>query len=120
MMIGRAIEAQLPTKAPKPGNAGAPIVTNDRPASDSVTLRIINTELRARMRAFLAEVPAGTYRAEDFLDDDGVTDDLPYAKRVAAHLGVQLDVVTVDAAQMAADLQQMVEVCVFIFFRISF
>jgi N-methylhydantoinase B len=26
------------------------------------------------MRAFLAEVPAGTYSAEDFLDDDGVTD----------------------------------------------
>ena len=27
------------------------------------------------MRAFLAEVPPGTYRAEDFLDDDGVTDE---------------------------------------------
>jgi N-methylhydantoinase B len=27
------------------------------------------------MRAFLAEVPAGVYRAEDFLDDDGVTDE---------------------------------------------
>jgi N-methylhydantoinase B len=26
------------------------------------------------MRAFLAEVPPGTYRAEDFLDDDGVTE----------------------------------------------
>ena len=26
------------------------------------------------MRAFLAKVPRGTYRAEDFLDDDGVTD----------------------------------------------
>jgi N-methylhydantoinase B len=25
------------------------------------------------MRAFLAEVPRGTYRAEDFLDDDGIT-----------------------------------------------
>ena len=27
------------------------------------------------MRAFLATVPPGTYAAEDFLDDDGVTDD---------------------------------------------
>jgi N-methylhydantoinase B len=27
------------------------------------------------MRAFLAHVPAGTYQAEDFLDDDGVTDE---------------------------------------------
>ena len=26
------------------------------------------------MRAFLSQVPSGTYRAEDFLDDDGVTD----------------------------------------------
>ncbi len=26
------------------------------------------------MRAFLARIPAGTYAAEDFLDDDGVTD----------------------------------------------
>jgi N-methylhydantoinase B len=26
------------------------------------------------MRAFLAKVPRGTYRAEDFLDDDGITD----------------------------------------------
>jgi N-methylhydantoinase B len=27
------------------------------------------------MRTFLAQVPAGTYRAEDFLDDDGVTEE---------------------------------------------
>lgn len=27
------------------------------------------------MRAFLREVPAGTYRAEDFLDDDGVSEE---------------------------------------------
>lgn len=27
------------------------------------------------MRAFLARVPAGTYRGDDFLDDDGVSDD---------------------------------------------
>ena len=27
------------------------------------------------MRAFLAEIPAGSYAAEDFLDDDGVSDD---------------------------------------------
>src|SRR5262249_12125158 len=26
------------------------------------------------MRAFLARVPKGTFRAEDFLDDDGITD----------------------------------------------
>lgn len=35
----------------------------------------------AMMRAFLEQVPAGTYRAEDFLDDDGVTDE-------PVHIGV--------------------------------
>ena len=40
--------------------------------------------------------------------DDGQTDDLPYARRVAEHLGVKLDVVSVDAADMAADLQYLI------------
>jgi asparagine synthase (glutamine-hydrolysing) len=39
---------------------------------------------------------------------DGFSDDLPYARRVAAHLGVSLDVVRIDAARMAGDLEQMV------------
>jgi asparagine synthase (glutamine-hydrolysing) len=37
-----------------------------------------------------------------------MADDLPYARRVAAHLGVPLDVVTVQASRMAGDLQDMV------------
>lgn len=40
--------------------------------------------------------------------DAGETDDLPYARTVAEHLGVALDVVTVDATRMAGDLQRMV------------
>jgi asparagine synthase (glutamine-hydrolysing) len=40
--------------------------------------------------------------------DAGYTDDLPYARRVASHLGVPLDVVQIDSAQMAADLESMV------------
>lgn len=40
--------------------------------------------------------------------DEGTTDDLPYARRVAKYLGVELDVVSVDAASMAADLQSMI------------
>jgi len=39
---------------------------------------------------------------------DGFSDDLPYSCRVAAHLGVSLDVVEVDAARMAAGLEEMV------------
>ena len=40
--------------------------------------------------------------------DAGVTDDLPYARRVAKHLGVELHEIRVDSARMAADLEQMV------------
>lgn len=40
--------------------------------------------------------------------DAGDADDLPYAQRVAQHLDVELDVVRVDAAQMARDLEEMV------------
>ena len=39
---------------------------------------------------------------------EGMADDLPYARRVARHLGVRLEVVTVDSAMMAADLEQMI------------
>ena len=39
---------------------------------------------------------------------EGAVDDLPYARRVAAHLGVPLDVVHVDADRMASDLAGMV------------
>ncbi len=37
------------------------------------------------MRSFLARVPAGVYEAEDFLDDDGVTED---AVRIAVRLTI--------------------------------
>jgi asparagine synthase (glutamine-hydrolysing) len=39
---------------------------------------------------------------------DGFVDDLPYARRVAAHLGVGLHVVDVDARSVSDDLQRMV------------
>lgn len=38
----------------------------------------------------------------------GATDDLPYARRVAQHLNVPLDVVRIDASRMADDLERMV------------
>jgi len=40
--------------------------------------------------------------------ESGITDDLPYARQVAKHLGVQLDVVTVDSSKMASGLENMV------------
>jgi len=38
----------------------------------------------------------------------GVTDDLPYAERVARHLGVELHTVEVDASRMAGDIERMI------------
>ncbi|MCP4908252.1 MAG: asparagine synthase (glutamine-hydrolyzing) [bacterium] len=40
--------------------------------------------------------------------EEGDADDLPYARRVAKHLGVPLDVVEIDSSSMAADLEKMV------------
>lgn len=40
--------------------------------------------------------------------DAGVTDDLPYARLVAKHLGVKLHEIQVDSSRMAADLERMV------------
>jgi len=40
--------------------------------------------------------------------DSGVADDLPYARRVAKHLGVPLHEIQVDSVRMAADLERMV------------
>lgn len=40
--------------------------------------------------------------------DPGVTDDLPYARRVAKHLGVKLQEIRVSSSRMAADLERMV------------
>ena len=40
--------------------------------------------------------------------DAGVTDDLPYARQVAKHLGVKLREIQVDSSRMAANLERMV------------
>ena len=40
--------------------------------------------------------------------DAGFTDDLPYARRVAKHLQVPLEIVTVDAGAMSNDLEGMI------------
>ncbi|MBT5101381.1 MAG: asparagine synthase (glutamine-hydrolyzing), partial [Planctomycetes bacterium] len=40
--------------------------------------------------------------------EEGATDDLPYARKVAQHLGVPLEVVSIDANLMAGDLERMV------------
>ncbi len=40
--------------------------------------------------------------------EDGETDDLPYARKVAKYLGLSLDIIKIDVNRMAADLETMV------------
>ncbi len=42
------------------------------------------------------------------LENEGIPDDLPYAREVAKHLNVSLDVVQIDANKMAGDLERMI------------
>ena len=67
---------------------------------DSSAVVAFARELNPELRCFTIEVVGG--------QEAGATDDLPYARRVAEHLGVPLDVVTIDAGRMAQDLEGMV------------
>lgn len=67
---------------------------------DSSTVVAFAREVDPGVRCFTIETEGDT--------DAGMVDDLPYARRVADHLGVQLDVVRVEADTMAADLEGMV------------
>jgi asparagine synthase (glutamine-hydrolysing) len=40
--------------------------------------------------------------------ESGAIDDLPYARKVAQHLGVPLDIISIDANRMAGDIERMV------------
>lgn len=55
----------------------------------TTTLLDTFAELRSRaaqqMRAYIAELPDGTYAAEDFLDNDGITD-VPLTIKLAIHI----------------------------------
>jgi asparagine synthase (glutamine-hydrolysing) len=53
-----------------------------------------------------ADIRCFTIRVSDGVEE-GAPEDLPYAHKVAAHLGVSLDVVDIDAAVMAEDLEGM-------------
>jgi len=67
---------------------------------DSSAVVAFARELNPDIRCFTIEASGG--------QEEGETDDLPYARRVASHLGVPLDVVRIDADRMAGDLQRMV------------
>lgn len=67
---------------------------------DSSAVVAFARELNPEIRCFTIEMAGG--------QEEGAADDLPYARRVAEHLGVSLDVVTIDAGRMAHDLEGMV------------
>lgn len=67
---------------------------------DSSAVVAFAREQNPDIRCFTIEVTGG--------QEAGATDDLPYARRVAKHLGVSLDVVRIDAGRMAGDLERMV------------
>lgn len=67
---------------------------------DSSSVVAFARELNPGIRCFTIDA-IGT-------DEDGITDDLPYARRVATHLQVPLEVVKIDATLMADDLPAMV------------
>ena len=67
---------------------------------DSSAVVALAREQNPDIRCFTIEALGG--------QEAGATDDLPYARRVAEHLGVPLDVVRIDAGRMAGDLERMV------------
>ncbi|MEN8132741.1 MAG: asparagine synthase (glutamine-hydrolyzing) [Pseudomonadota bacterium] len=67
---------------------------------DSSAIVAFARELNPDIQCFTIESVGG--------QESGTTDDLPYAHKVAKHLNVPLEVVRVDAARMAGDLERMV------------
>lgn len=67
---------------------------------DSSAVVAFARELNPDIQCFSIEAVGG--------QEEGVVDDLPYARRVAKHLGVTLEVVSIDARSMAGDLERMV------------
>lgn len=67
---------------------------------DSSAVVAFARELAPKIQCFTIESSGG--------HDAGDVEDLPYARRVAAHLNVPLEVVRIDSSRMASDLEQMV------------
>jgi asparagine synthase (glutamine-hydrolysing) len=68
---------------------------------DSSAVVAFAKELNPEIRCFTIESKGH--------NNEGTTDDLPYAKKVADHLNVKLDIVKIDSSKMAFDLEAMVE-----------
>ena len=67
---------------------------------DSSSVVAFAREKNSELPCFTIATPGG--------QEEGMVDDLPYAKQVAKHLGVPLNIVTVESARMASGLENMV------------
>ena len=67
---------------------------------DSSSVLVFARELNSNIRCFTIDVDGG--------QEEGEANDLPFACKVAKHLGLQLEVVKIDASRMASDLESMV------------
>jgi len=67
---------------------------------DSSAIVAFARDMNPDIRCFTIETTGGA--------EAGMADDLPYARKVARHLGVELDVVNIDSCKMAGDLERMV------------
>jgi len=96
----RGTEAALRTAVHRQLAADVPVGAFLSGGLDSSAVVAMAREQVPDIRCFTIESSGGA--------EEGQTDDLPYARRVASHLGVPLDVVSIDPARMAADLESMV------------
>ena len=127
---------QSTTKALQPPSVLLPFSSSLSPLPLTETAAIHGVEQYLRQavhRQMIADVPVGAFLSggldsssvvafarqqspdiccftieTDGMGDEGFVDDLPYARQVAAHLQVPLEVVRIDSSRMAADLMAMV------------
>lgn len=96
----RGTEAALRTAVHRQLVADVPVGAFLSGGLDSSAVVALAREQVPDIRCFTIESRGGA--------EEGCVDDLPYARRVASYLGVPLDVVSIDSARMAADLESMV------------
>lgn len=96
----RSVQAGLRTAVRRQMVADVPVGAFLSGGLDSSAVVAMAREVSPNIDCFT--IDAGSVR------DSGVIDDLPYARKVARHLGVKLHEIRVDASRMAADLERMV------------
>ncbi|RED18261.1 asparagine synthase (glutamine-hydrolyzing) [Pontivivens insulae] len=82
-------------------------MVSDVPVGAFLSGGLDSSAIVAFAREASADLPCFTIRMTGGQDDDQ-TDDLPYAERVARHLGVDLSVVEVSPDRLAQDVERMI------------